>query len=82
MSIGPGMPAADMVPEDTEGANDVGAVLPGMANTPGTRDPSSDTVAGSITNAYANAAACEQEIIAQGDSAGFDINLPDPVNPN
>lgn len=58
--------------------NGVNSVPPGVTADVGSRDPSSTTVAGAVTNAYAQMAELASDTIAvEGRAVGDPINLPD-----
>jgi hypothetical protein len=76
MTIGPLQGTPD-VPDAYEAPNGVEAALPGQVDDAGSRDPSSTTVEGSITNAMAQQAELESDLFAQGGTYGDEIPLPD-----
>ncbi len=80
MTVGPGW--VEPSPDVYEAANGVEAATPGMPDDAGSRDPSSTTVAGSVTAGLAQSDWHFQNIAAQGDAPGHEITLPDPYTPN
>ena len=73
MSIGPGYVH---FPHGYEAPNGVEGALPGVADDAGSRDPSSTTVDGAVSNAMAQCAEMAGDIGAQGAYVGDLINLP------
>jgi hypothetical protein len=78
MTVGP----YEDSPDAYEAANGMEAATPGMANDAGSRDPSSTTVAGSVTAGLAQSDWHFQNIAAQGDAPGHEISLPPAYTPN
>ena len=71
MSVGP----YEDTPDQFEAPN--GVEIPrGLPNDPGSRDPSSTTVAGAVSNAMAQQAEIAADSIGLGSSIGDPINLP------
>jgi hypothetical protein len=54
----------------------VDAVLPGQADDVGSNDPASTSPAGAYTNAHAQNAELNSDIVGQGNSVGDQIPLP------
>lgn len=81
MSIGPGW--VEPNPEAYESPNGMEAALPGQPDNPGTRDPFSPTVPGSVTNMMERLHFSEMQIMPQGGSpGGDDVPLPPAYTPN
>lgn len=76
MTIGPMQGAAD-VPDAYEAPNGVEAVLPGVADDAGSRDPSATTIAGSVANAMKQMTELRSDAESpMGSAVGDPIALP------
>lgn len=63
-------------PDAYEAPNGVEAAMPGQPDDPGSRDPSSTTVAGAVTNALAQSAEHESDTHGLGSRIGDPVDLP------
>ncbi len=63
-------------PDAYEAPNGMEAVLPGQADTPGSRDPSATTPAGAVANSMAQWQELEATTHGQGSQVGYPVNLP------
>lgn len=70
MTVGPGNEDA---PDTYEAPNGV-EVIPGVPDDAGSRDPSSTTVSGAVSNATAQMRELESDVVT--DHIGDEINLP------